>query len=211
LFGITGVQPVVDAPGHIDGAALWAAEHGWVASHVPLVLASAGIPGAPLAGNATWFALGRIAPSSLPGIASPVAPTGATPIGVQSLFPPVDSELLPPGSLSGLAAVASPGVTGLLILNAAGVLPVSLAALAALALPGAGGLITLAAAGMRVGYRQAKAGNSVRTAGIAHFAPAGAVPLGVVRSGSSIVVHPRALRAVRPAALSAGRLLEEVA
>ncbi len=76
-------------------------------------------------------------------------------------------------------------------------LPVSLAALAALALPGAGGLTILTAAGVRVGYRQAKAGFAVRTAGIARFARPGAVPLGVVRSGSLVVVRPRALRVVR--------------
>jgi hypothetical protein len=106
-----------------------------------------------------------------------------------------------------------------MILNAAGVLPVSLAALAALALPGAGGLTILTAAGVRVGYRQAKAGFAVRTAGIAGFARPGAVPLGVVRSGSLVVVRPRALsvvrpgalRVVRPGAVSAGCLLDEVA
>ena len=41
--------------------------------------------------------------------------------------------------------------------------------------------------------------------------PSGAVPLGVVRSGSLVVVRPRALRVVRPGALSAGCLLDKVA
>ena len=98
-----------------------------------------------------------------------------------------------------------------MILTAAGVLPISLAALAALALPGAGGLVILTAAGVRVGYRQAKAGFVLRTAGIARFARPGAVPLGVVRSGSLVVVRPRALRVVRPGAFSAGCLLDKVA
>ena len=98
-----------------------------------------------------------------------------------------------------------------MILNAAGVLPISLAALAALALPGAGGLMILTAAGVRVGYRQAKAGFAVQTAGIARFARPGAVPLGVVRSGSVVVIRPRAVRVVRPGALSAGCLLDEAA
>ena len=89
--------------------------------------------------------------------------------------------------------------------------PVSLAALAAVALPGVGGLVILTAAGVRVGYRQAKAGFALRTAGIARFARPGAVPLGVVRSGSLVVVRPRALRVVRPGALSAGCLLDKVA
>src|SRR5262249_7387592 len=129
LFGITGVQPRVDALGRVDGAALSAAVFEWVALQLPQVLAGAGIPGVPLGGNAIWFApLGRIPPSALPGMPSPLASTGAPPTGAQSFSPPVDSELLPPGSLSGLAAVASPGVAGLLILNATGVLPISLAA-----------------------------------------------------------------------------------
>ena len=137
------------------------------------------------------------AASSLPGVA-------------QSFFRPASGELLLTGSLSGLAA-PSGGVAGLMILNAAGVLPISLAALALLALPGTGGLTILTAAGVRVGYRQANAGFAVRTAGIARFARPGAVPLGVVRSGSLVVIRPRALRVVRPGAVSAGCLLDEVA
>ena len=88
---------------------------------------------------------------------------------------------------------------------------VSLSALVAAALPGVGGLVIITAAGVRVGYRQAKAGFALRTAGIARFAHPGAVPLGVVRSGSLVVVRPRALRVVRPGALSAGCLLDKVA
>ena len=129
----------------------------------------------------------------------------------QSFFRHAYSELLLPGTLSGLAAAALPGAGGLAVLTAAGVLPISLAALAAVALPGAGGLVILTAAGVRVGYRQAKAGFVLRTAGIARFARPGAVPLGVVRSGSLVVVRPRALRVVRPGALSAGCLLDKVA
>ena len=138
-----------------------------------------------------------------------VAPNGTIPMGKQSFFRHTDSELLLPGSVSALAAVALPGAGGLAILTAAGMLPVSLAALAALALPGAGGLVILTAAGVRVGYRQAKAGFALQAAGIARFAGPG--PLGVVRSGSLIVVRPRALRVARPRAFSAGCVLDEVA
>jgi hypothetical protein len=123
-------------------------------------------------------------------------------------FRSASGEVLLSGPLSGLAALS--GVGGLTVLNAAGVLPVSLAALAALALPGAGGLTILTAAGVRVGYRQAKAGFALRTAGIAGFARPGAVPLGVVRSGS-VVVRPRALPVVRAGAFSAVGLLDKVA
>jgi hypothetical protein len=73
--------------------------------------------------------------------------------------------------------------------------PASLSALAAVALPGVGGLLIICAFGMRVGYRQAKALLEVRRAGIACFAGPG--PLGVVRSGSLIALRPRVLR-VRP-------------
>ena len=81
---------------------------------------------------------------------------------------------------------------------------VSVAALAAVALPGVGGLVILTLAGVRIGYRQAKAGFVLRTAGIARFAGPG--PLGVVRSGSLVVVRPRGLRVGRPGVLSAGCL-----
>ena len=175
-----------------------------------LLRAFAAIPGVPVAGIATWVApLGGLAPaafcamiqacpaSSLAAM-SPLAPSGATAMGVQLFFRSGSGEVLLAGPLSGLAALS--GVGGLTVLNAAGVLPISLAALAALALPGAGGLMVLTAAGVRIGYRQAKAGFAVRAAGIAGFARPGAVPLGVVHSGSLIVVRPRALPVVCPGA-----------
>ena len=105
--------------------------------------------------------------SSLPGMAPP-APNGAIPMGVRSFLRHALHDL----------PVA-----------------VSLAALAAVALPGVGGLVILTLAGVRIGYRQAKAGFVLRTAGIARFAGPG--PLGVVRSGSLVVVRPRGLRVVR--------------
>ena len=206
LLGIAGVQPVVAGLGGVAGAGLSAAADASVASQLLLVLALADIPGGPVAGNATGVGtLGGLA-ASIFGATTQIAPNGATPMGKQSFFRHADSELLLPGPLSAL-----PGAAGLAVLTAAGVLPVSLAALAALALPGAGGLVILTAAGVRVGYRQAKAGFALRTAGIARFARPGAVPLGVVRSGSLVVVRPRALRVARPGALSAGCLLDKVA
>ena len=221
LLGITGVEPVVDAWGRIDGAALSTAVHAWVASELSLLRAFAAVPGVPVAGFATWAApLGGLAPavfctmtqacraSSLAAM-SPLAPSGATAMGVQLFVRSGSGEALRSGPLSGLAALS--GVAGLTVLNAAGVLPVSLAALAALALPGAGGLTILTAAGVRIGYRQAKAGFAVRAAGIAGFARPGAVPLGVVRSGSVIVIRPRALPVVRAEAFGAGGLLDKVA
>jgi hypothetical protein len=95
--------------------------------------------------------------------------------------------------------------------------PASLTALAAIAVPGIGGLLIVCAAGIRVGYRQAKAGLALRMSGIARFAGPG--PMGVVRSGSLITLHPRTSRvdkphaahAVRARTATATRLLESVA
>jgi hypothetical protein len=85
----------------------------------------------------------------------------------------------------------------------------ALAALLLAALPGLGGLLVLTGAGTRLGYRQAKAGIALQTAGIARFARSG--PLGVVRSGSLVYVRPRASRVVRQGTLGAGRFLDEAA
>ena len=195
LLGIAGVQPVVGGLAGTDGPGLSAAAGASVASRLPLGLPRAGISGPPLAaisglpvtGEATGvapldvIALGRT--SAVSGMAPP-APDAAFPIGAGSSFRHVFGGLL---------------------------LPVSLWALAAGALPWAGGLGFITLAGVRVGYRQAKAGFALRTTGIAHFARPGAVPLGVVRSGSLVVIRPRALRVVRPGVLSAGGLLDKVA
>ena len=192
LFGIAGVQPVVVGLGGAAGAGPSAAADASVASQSPLVRALAGIRGVPLAGKATGvaapegiaaFTFGattQVGRASPLAGVAPLAPNGAIPTDVQPFFRDA-CELL---------------------------LVASLWALAAAALPGLGGLLILTATGVRIGYRQAKAGFEVRPAGIASFAPPG--PLGAVRSGSLIVVHPRALRVVRPG-VSAGCLLDEVA
>ena len=199
--------------GGVAGAGLSPAADASVASLSRLVLLFAGIPGGPLAGNGPTVVapLGGIAASifaamtqlgeasSLPGM-TPQAPNDATPMGAEPFFGHAYGGLLP----------ALQGAGGLMVLTAAGVLPVSLAALAALALPGAAGLTIVTAAGVRIGYRQAKAGFVIRTAGMARFAPAGAVSLSVVRSGSLVVARPP-LRVIRPGALSAGCLLDKVA
>jgi hypothetical protein len=184
-FGVSGAAPVVDGRG---GAGRSAAADASVASQLLLPLPVAGIPGVPMVGTAAGAAaLGAIAKtsvggaSSLPGMEPPAPNDGAIPMGVRSFIRHA-IKLLPAASLWALAAVALPGV---------------------------GGLLMLTLAGVRVGYRQAKAGFAVRTAGIARFARPGT--LGVVRSGSLVVVRPRALRVVRPGALSAGGLLDKVA
>ena len=67
--------------------------------------------------------------------------------------------------------------------------PLSLVVLAALASPGVAGLVLVAAAGVFVGYRQAKAASILRAVGIARLVKSG--PLGVVRSGGLVALHPR--------------------
>src|SRR6202040_602672 len=56
LFGITGVEPVVDAWGRIASDALSASVHAWVASELPRLRAFAGIPRMPVADIATAVA-----------------------------------------------------------------------------------------------------------------------------------------------------------
>ncbi len=188
LLGIAGVEPVVGGLGGIDGAGRSATADASVASQLRLALPLVRVSGVPVAGNTAAATLGGIftpifgamteagRASSVPGMAPP-APNGAIPMGVRSFLRHAVSDL----------PVA-----------------VSVAALAAVALPGVGGLVILTLAGVRIGYRQAKAGFVLRTAGIARFAGPG--PLGVVRSGSLVVVRPRGLRVVRPGVLSAGCL-----
>ena len=81
--------------------------------------------------------------------------------------------------------------------------PASLTALAAIAVPGIAGLLIVCAAGIRVGYRQAKAGLALKLSGIARFAGSG--PMGVVRSGSMIALHPRSSKLGKTDGMRAGR------
>jgi len=189
LLGLMGVVPVEDGFKGIDRAGRSVAVDESVASQLRLVLQLARVPGVRLAGNTAAATLGGIAASIfsatsevgreslLPGMAPP-APNGAIPTDWRSLFRHAVNDLPRAASLWALAAVA---------------------------LPGFGGLVILTLAGVRIGYRQAKAGFALRTAGIARFARPG--PLGVVRSGSLVVVRPPGLHVVPPGALSYGSLL----
>ncbi|MGU3499096.1 hypothetical protein [Mycobacterium sp. C31M] len=98
-----------------------------------------------------------------------------------------------PVALRGIAASGTPDSLLDRAVNDV-LLPLSLAALAAVALPGVGGLLVICALGVRIGYRQAKAGWAIHVAGIGRFAGPG--PLGVVRSGSLVALHtPRGRKA----------------
>ena len=198
LLSIAGMGPAAGLEG-LAGAGRSPAADAWVASQWPRGLPVAAIPGGPLAGNAASgvatldvTALGRA--SALSGMAPPPSngaiPTdGAFPVGVRSFLRHTYSEL---------SELPLP-------------VAVSLSALFAAALPGVGGLVIISLAGVRVGYRQAKAGFALHTGGIARFAHPGAGPLGVVRSGSLVLVRPKASRVVRPGALRGGCLLDKVA
>jgi len=154
LLSTAGVAPVVDGFGGIDGDGLGIAAGVSEASQVPLVLPLAGTPGAPAAGNAATgvasldvMALGGL--SLLSGMA-PLAPHDIVPMGEQSYFQ-----------------------------RAWKFLRASMWALAAVALPGVGGLVIITAVGVRVAYGP-RTGSASPPAGIARFARRG--PLGVVRS-----------------------------
>ena len=118
-------------------------------------------------------------------------------LSVSEVSPVVPEAVAPSGVFSSLERT----ITAVLV-------PVSLAALALACLPGIAGLLIISAAGMAVGYRQAKAAVTLRAVGIARFARLG--PLGVVRSGSLVAMHPRASR-VHGQRSGAVRHLESVA
>jgi hypothetical protein len=184
LLGDPAVSPVREGSSAAAGPWVLAPP---MALQSPVVPPQTGIPGVTWADNATGVApLGGIA-TTLLGQESPLpeagpAPDGIVPTGVREFFQKAFDELR-----------RSP----------------ALAALVWAALPGVGGLLIVTAAGVRLGYRQAKAGLALRTAGIARFARYG--PIGVVRSGSLVFVRPRAAHVVRPGTLGAGCVLDEAA
>ena len=193
LLGSAGVQPVVGEVAGIHGQGLSGAAGASVGSQLRLGPPLAGISWPPLAG--------------VSGVPMTEATGGVATLDVIALGRASAARMAPPEPDAAFPIRAGSSfrhVVGAIVLS------VSLWALAAAALPGAGGLGCLTLAGVRVGYRQAKAGVALRTTGIAHFARPG--PLGIVRSGSVIVVRPRgALRVDRPQALTAEQLLDKVA
>lgn len=123
-----------------------------------------------------------------------VGPATAPPAFAGTISAGLTQELARTTPLS-LHGASSAGATDSVLERAVSKLlvPVSIAALAALALPGLGGLLVVSALGVRIGYRQAKANFVLQASGIARFAGPG--PLGVVRSGSFIALHTRTAHA----------------
>ena len=163
LWGIAGMDPsAADASAGGHGAGPFAAVDAPVAPISPLLLPFAGVPGVPLPGTA-----GAATGSQIP-LSSFIASLSRT-----SSLQPEAAQRAPEGFFAGVRSFLRHALHDL-------PLAASLAALAAIALPGIGGLVILTLAGVRVGYRQAKAGFVVRTTGTARFARVGP-PEGVVR------------------------------
>lgn len=164
---------------------------------------------APTPGTPVWSALPQVpglavAPSH-PDVTAPAAPV--SPMDVVAISGPVGSPVAetPPASTpepSGKSDV----LTQVEHAIGAFVATVSLTALAAVALPGLLGLLTTCAAGIRVGYRQAKAASTLPHTAISRFVGSG--PIGVVRSSSQVEMRSRAPRAVRSAPVPAERATE---
>jgi len=193
LVGLTDGVPVEKRSEGTDGPGLSAVANASVASQLRLALLLAGVrvPGVSAAASAEAARFGGIGvsiltvtselarASLLPGMAPPGPNDNAIPTGLRSFVPHSVSDIPRAASMWALAAVA---------------------------LSGLGGLVIVTLAGVRIGYRQAKAAVELRATGIARFAGAG--PIGVVRSGSFVVVRPRGLRVTRTRPLSAEVRLE---
>ncbi len=196
LLGVPPAEPLIGNGGMLDSAPSVAPDapliglQGTVPQAVPVIPADA-----PLFG--TVMHASNIGGAAATGLNQELSLSGIAPL---------QHGISPPNAKSFLDNV----VSSVLV-------PVSLTALAAIAIPGICGLLIVCGAGVRVGYRQAKAMLMVRASGIARFAGPG--PLGVVRSGSLITLHPRtphterqrAARVARAKAASAARQLERVA
>jgi hypothetical protein len=188
LLGVVPVRAVVQSHGGVGlSAAADASLPAFLtALQSPVVAPQTGIPGVTWADKVAGAAPLGWSATTLLGQESPLAEAsgadGLIPVGVRKFFQQAFDEIR-----------RSPALAALLLA----------------ALPGLGGLLVLTGAGTRLGYRQAKVGIALQTAGIARFARSG--PIGVVRSGSLVYVRPRASHVVRPGALGAGRVLDEAA
>ena len=163
--------------------------------------------GSPQAVPAGWAEM-LIAPGDRAGLSSAgvlghstLAGVGASGV-VEQQSDGLKAVLAPGGILEKVRSVLQHTVGAMLA-------PLSVLALAALASPGVAGLLLLGAAGMFVGYRQARAASMLRAVGIARFAKAG--PLGIVRPGGFVAVHVRPSRAARREPPRTRDLLESVA
>ena len=193
LMGLADGVPIDKRSEDTGGAGRSAVANASVASQLRLVLLLAGVrvPGVPAAGSAEAATLGRVAASILtvtselarapwlPGMASPTPNDNPLAMGLRSFVPQTVSDIPRAASMWALAAVA---------------------------LSGLGGLVIVTLAGVRIGYRQAKAAVELRTTAIARFAGSG--PIGIVQSGSMVLIRTRGLRVACPGPLRAEALFE---
>jgi len=193
LMGLADGVPIDKRSEDTGGAGRSAVANASVASQLRLVLLLAGVrvPGVPAAGSAEAATLGRVATSILtvtselarapwlPGMASPTPNDNPLAMGLRSFVPQTVSDIPRAASMWALAAVA---------------------------LSGLGGLVIVTLAGVRIGYRQAKAAVELRTTAIARFARSG--PIGIVQSGSMVLIRTRGLRVACPGPLRAEALFE---
>ena len=193
LMGLADGVPIDKRSEDTGGAGRSAVANASVASQLRLVLLLAGVrvPGVPEAGSAEAATLGRVAASILtvtselarapwlPGMASPTPNDNPLAMGLRSFVPQTVSDIPRAASMWALAAVA---------------------------LSGLGGLVIVTLAGVRIGYRQAKAAVELRTTAIARFAGSG--PIGIVQSGSMVLIRTRGLRVACPGPLRAEALFE---
>jgi len=193
LMGLADGVPIDKRSEDTGGAGRSAVANASVASQLRLVLLLAGVrvPGVPAAGSAEAATLGRVAASILtvtselarapwlPGMASPTPNDNPLAMGLRSFVPQTVSDIPRAASMWALAAVA---------------------------LSGLGGLVIVTLAGVRIGYRQAKAAVELRTTAIARFARSG--PIGIVQSGSMVLIRTRGLRVACPGPLRAEALFE---
>ncbi|HET7665266.1 MAG TPA: hypothetical protein VFK56_04155 [Mycobacterium sp.] len=124
LLSTVGVAPVVDGSGGTDGEGWGIAASASGASQVPLVAPLSGTPDAPAAGNAAT-GLSSLDATALGGFAmlsgmAPLAKEDANPIADEQSYVQRAWDFLR-ASLWALAAVALPGVVGLVIVTAVGV------------------------------------------------------------------------------------------
>ena len=194
LMGLADGVPIDKRSEDTGGAGRSAVANASVASQLRLVLLLAGVrvPGVPAAGSAEAATLGRVAASILtvtselarapwlPGMASPTPNDNPLAMGLRSFVPQTVSDIPRAASMWALAAVA---------------------------LSGLGGLVIVTLAGVRIGYRQAKAAVELRTTAIARFAGSG--PIGIVQSGSMVLIRTRGLRVACPGPLRAEALFFE--
>lgn len=164
---------------------------------------------APSPGTPVWSALPElpglaVAPSE-PVVAVPAAPA-VVPMDVVTSGPVSSPVAETPPTSTPEPSGKSDVLTQVEHAIGAFVATVSLTALAAVALPGLLGLLTTCAAGIRVGYRQAKAASTLPHTAISRFVGSG--PIGVVRSSSQVEMRSRATRVVRRAPVPAERPTE---